>query len=87
MEKGHDMADPRDNFYYKRNYDGTSDAICLKCFLTAAKNVTAADVSKLEITHSCAGKMGIVDGKKKKSVEPDRHLLLLLAKLIRWSPW
>jgi hypothetical protein len=40
-------------FYYRVNADGTIDAICLRCYLTAAKAANEADLNELEAAHQC----------------------------------
>ena len=49
---------PSDDFIYRHNIDGTTDSICLRCFLTAATGITTEEVSKKELEHAnyCFGK-------------------------------
>lgn len=47
---------PRDSipsfgFVHRQNDDGTVDAICLNCFLTAATDTTLEELSKKELEH------------------------------------
>jgi hypothetical protein len=39
------------DFYYRQNGDGTVDAICLRCFLTAATAATLEELTKREKAH------------------------------------
>ena len=52
------MQVPRPDFHYRDNGDGTVDAICLQCFLTAATAKTLQELSKKELAHenSCFGR-------------------------------
>jgi hypothetical protein len=49
---------PAPNFYYRQNEDGTVDAICLRCFLTAANATVLEELSKKELEHEnyCFGR-------------------------------
>jgi hypothetical protein len=49
---------PAPKFHYRQNEDGTVDAICLRCFLTAATASTLDELSKKELEHLnyCFGK-------------------------------
>jgi len=49
---------PPVEFYHRKNVDGTVDAICLNCFLTAATGTTLEELSKKELEHAnyCFGK-------------------------------
>jgi hypothetical protein len=38
-------------FAHRQNDDGTVDAICLNCFLTAATSTTLEELSKKELDH------------------------------------
>ena len=40
-------------FTYRRNLDGTSDSICLRCFLTAASSPREDELHSLERLHIC----------------------------------
>jgi hypothetical protein len=40
------------DFYYRQNGDGTVDAICLRCFLTAATAPTLEELTKRENAHA-----------------------------------
>jgi hypothetical protein len=43
---------PPAEFHYRQNADGTVDAICLRCFLTAATGTTVKELSKKELEHA-----------------------------------
>jgi hypothetical protein len=44
-------------FYRRKNPDGTVDAICLICYLTAAKADNEADLHEKEAAHRCDGSL------------------------------
>jgi hypothetical protein len=43
-------------FRHRVNADGTTDSICLLCFLTAARVENEADLHELEAAHECHNK-------------------------------
>lgn len=49
---------PLNGFHLRKNVDGTVDAICLRCFLTAATGTTLEELSKKELEHGnkCSNK-------------------------------
>jgi|HubBroStandDraft_2_1064218.scaffolds.fasta_scaffold378028_2 hypothetical protein len=42
-------------FAHRTNANGTTDSICLKCFLTVASGKTGDDLGESEKTHNCGG--------------------------------
>jgi hypothetical protein len=47
-------------FYHRVNSDGTIDAICRSCFLTAATVENETDLQELEMAHRCPNKTPFV---------------------------
>ena len=43
---------PPVEYYHRKNVDGTVDAICPCCFLTAGTGTTFEELSKKELEHS-----------------------------------
>ena len=74
------MADPRGDYYFRTNSDGSTEAICLNCFLTVASNVKNFGIEDLDRTHQCGKKLELLQGRKKRSAELDNHLPFLLTK-------
>jgi hypothetical protein len=56
---------PSYEYAYRQNEDGTVDAICLHCFLTAGTAKTPAEVSKKVVGHESL----CVDRKRPRSVQ------------------
>jgi hypothetical protein len=40
-------------FYHRLNADGTTDSICLRCYLTAVRGHIGSDLQELEASHQC----------------------------------
>jgi hypothetical protein len=71
----------RPRFYYRTNPDGTVDAICAFCYLTAATAADQADLHKKEAAHLCFG--DAIIAKIKEQRNPNA---LLTRKRRRWFP-
>jgi hypothetical protein len=48
---------PNGRFIYRHNTDGTTDSICLSCYLTAATGLTPDELTLQELSHltDCVG--------------------------------
>ncbi len=40
-------------YAHRRNYDGTVDSICKRCYLTVARAYREMDLTQLEVRHIC----------------------------------
>lgn len=47
------MPDPSHPFAHRVNPDGTTDAICKKCFATVGSSAQADHLESLELAHAC----------------------------------
>ena len=47
------MFKKKTHYARRRNADGTSDSICLRCFRTVASGNSSVDLPKMESQHRC----------------------------------
>jgi hypothetical protein len=60
-------------FFYRRNSDNTTDAICGFCFLTVASGESEADLHARESSHRCRQEDILVDQRETPTWQGSSH--------------